>query len=133
MPDVLTPEQRKLNMSRIRARDTTPEKKLRRMLWQNGIRGYRIHYDLIGKPDIVFVEKKIAVFIDGCYWRKCPVCFREPDTRKEFWMKKIESNVRRDEKVNEELKKEGWTVIRIWEHEIRKEPEKVIAGILSLL
>ncbi|HOS83109.1 MAG TPA: very short patch repair endonuclease [Methanolinea sp.] len=133
MPDVLTPEQRKLNMSRIRARDTTPEKKLRRMLWQNGIRGYRIHYDLIGKPDIVFVKKKIAVFIDGCYWHKCPVCFREPDTRKEFWMKKIESNVRRDEKVNEELKKEGWTVIRIWEHEIRKEPEKVIAGILSLL
>ncbi len=120
-------------MSRIRARDTTPEKKLRRMLWQNGIRGYRIHYDLIGKPDIVFVKKKIAVFIDGCYWHKCPVCFREPDTRKEFWMKKIESNVRRDEKVNEELKKEGWTVIRIWEHEIRKEPEKVIAGILSLL
>ncbi len=133
MADVLTPEQRKLNMSHIRAKDTSPEKKLRQMLRDNGIRGYRIHYDLVGKPDIVFVRKKIAIFVDGCFWHKCPVCFKEPETRKEFWMNKIDSNVRRDEKVNAELIEQGWNVIRIREHEIRKEPERVTARILLLL
>lgn len=133
MTDVLTPEQRKLNMSRIRAKDTSPEKKLRQMLREKGIRGYRIHYNLPGKPDMVFVRKKIAIFIDGCFWHKCPVCFREPETRKEFWMKKIQSNVMRDEKINAQLKEQGWHVIRIWEHEIRKEPEKVTASIISLI
>ncbi len=133
MTDVLTPEQRKLNMSRIRAKDTSPEKKLRQMLREKGIRGYRIHYNLPGKPDMVFVRKKIAIFIDGCFWHKCPVCFREPETRKEFWMKKIQSNVMRDEKINTQLKEQGWHVIRIWEHEIRKEPEKVTASIISLI
>jgi len=133
MADVLTPEQRKLNMSHIRAKDTSPEKKLRQMLRDNGIRGYRIHYDLVGKPDIVFVRKKIAIFVDGCFWHKCPVCLKEPETRKEFWMNKIDSNVRRDEKVNAELIEQGWNVIRIREHEIRKEPERVTARILLLL
>jgi len=133
MADVLTPEQRKLNMSHIRAKDTSPEKKLRQMLRDNGIRGYRIHYDLVGKPDIVCVRKKIAIFVDGCCWHKCPVCFKEPETRKEYWMNKIDSNVRRDEKVNAELIEQGWNVIRIREHEIRKEPERVTARILLLL
>lgn len=133
MTDVLTPEQRKLNMSRIRSKDTSPEKKLRQMLRERGVRGYRIHYNLPGKPDIVFVRKKIAIFIDGCFWHKCPVCFREPATRKDFWMKKIQSNVMRDEKINTQLVEQGWHVIRIWEHQIRKEPEKVTASVISLI
>jgi len=129
MTDVLSPAQRKLNMSRIRAKNTGPEVKLRKLLWVEGIRGYRVHYKLPGKPDIVFTKKKIAVFIDGCFWHKCPICFQEPATRKEFWMNKIQSNIDRDKKVNEQLKEEGWTVIRIWEHEIRKEPENVVRKI----
>jgi DNA mismatch endonuclease (patch repair protein) len=133
MPDVLTQEQRKYNMSRIRAKNTGPEVKLRKLLFARGIRGYRIHFDLPGKPDIVFTRKKIALFIDGCFWHKCPVCFQEPETRKEFWMKKIQSNIDRDKKVDEQLKNDGWTVIRIWEHEIKKEPEKVVKKIIALL
>jgi len=133
MTDVLTPAQRKLNMSRIRAKNTGPEVKLRKLLFAGGIRGYRIHYNLPGKPDIVFIKKKVAIFIDGCFWHKCPVCFQEPETRKEFWIKKIQTNIERDKRVNEQLEKDGWTIIRIWEHEIRKEPEVVVKKILALL
>ena len=133
MPDVLTQEQRKYNMSRIRAKNTGPEIKLRKLLFARGIRGYRIHFNLPGKPDIVFTRKKIAVFIDGCFWHKCPVCYQEPETRKEFWMKKIQSNIDRDKKVDKQLKSDGWTVIRIWEHEIKKEPEKTVKRIIALL
>ena len=129
MTDVLTPAQRKLNMSRIRAKNTIPEVKLRKMLFAEGIRGYRIHYNLPGKPDIVFTKKKTAIFIDGCFWHKCPVCFQEPETRKEFWMKKIRSNVERDKKINKQLKNEGWTVLRFWEHDVRKNPDAVVKKI----
>lgn len=133
MTDVLTPAQRKFNMSRIRGRDTGPEMKIRKMLFARGIRGYRIHYNLPGKPDIVFIKKKVAVFIDGCYWHKCPSCFQEPETRKEFWMKKIGSNVARDEKNTRQLTEDGWIVLRFWEHEVRKEPENVVRRILKHL
>jgi DNA mismatch endonuclease (patch repair protein) len=133
MTDVLTPAQRKFNMSRIRGKDTGPEVKIRNMLFAGNIRGYRIHYNLPGKPDIVFVKKKLAVFIDGCYWHKCPSCFHEPETRKEFWMKKIGSNVERDKKNTLQLIEDGWTVLRFWEHEVRKEPENVVRRILNCL
>lgn len=133
MVDVLTSEQRTYNMSKIRAKNTGPEVKLRKLLSAKGIRGYRIHYNLPGKPDIVFIKKKIAIFIDGCFWHKCPICFQEPETRKEFWMGKIQSNIDRDKKVDELLKNDGWAVIRIWEHVIKKEPEKAVKKIIALL
>jgi DNA mismatch endonuclease (patch repair protein) len=133
MTDVHTQEQRKYNMSRIRGKNTSPEIKLRKLLFSNGVRGYRIHHNLPGKPDIVFVKKKIAIFVDGCFWHKCPADFQEPETRKDFWMKKINSNVERDRNVDDQLQKEGWGVIRIWEHEMRKEPDYVIKKIISLL
>jgi len=133
MTDVLTAEQRKHNMSCIRAKNTEPEIKLRKLLWSQGIRGYRIHYNLPGKPDIVFIKKKIAIFVDGCFWHKCPLDFQEPETRKEFWMKKINSNVERDVKNTKELQKDGWIVMRFWEHDVRKKPENVIEIILSSL
>lgn len=133
MPDVLTPTQRKYNMSRIRGKNTGPEVKLRKLLWSQGIRGYRLHYNLPGKPDIVFTRKKIAIFIDGCFWHKCPRCFQEPETRKEFWMKKIECNIKRDQKNTKELQDKGWTVLRFWEHDIRKTPDDVLRKIRQTL
>jgi DNA mismatch endonuclease, patch repair protein len=133
MTDVLTPGQRTFNMSRIRGKNTGPEVKIRKMLFAHGIRGYRIHYDLPGKPDIVFIRKKVVVFIDGCFWHKCPDCFHEPETRKDFWMKKIGSNVARDERNDRQLTKDGWHVLHIWEHEVRKEPEQVVRQIIDLL
>ena len=133
MTDVLTPEQRRKNMSRIHGKNTSPELKLRKMLWESGIRGYRVHYKLPGKPDIVFTRKKIAVFVDGCFWHKCPVCFRPPATNAEFWNEKLQKNVERDLKVTRELEELGWTVLRFWEHEVKKTPEDVVARILLFL
>ena len=133
MTDVLTPEQRKRNMSRIRGKNTSPELKLRKMLWESGIRGYRVHYKLPGKPDIVFTRKKVVVFVDGCFWHKCLVCFRPPETNAEFWNEKLQKNVERDLKVTKELEDLGWTVLRFWEHEVKKTPEDVVARILLAL
>lgn len=133
MTDVLTPEQRKKNMSAIKGKNTKPEIKIRKLLWENSIRGYRIHYDLPGKPDITFTKYKIAIFIDGCYWHKCPECFREPKTNTEFWMKKINGNVERDQKITKELEDSGWTVLRFWEHEVRKDTENIISIILDTI
>jgi DNA mismatch endonuclease, patch repair protein len=133
MVDVLTQEQRKFNMSRIKGKNTDPEVRLRKLLFANGIRGYRVHYNILGKPDIVFVKRKIAIFIDGCFWHKCPVDFQEPETRKEFWMAKIDSNVERDTKNTLRLQEAGWTVVRFWEHEVRKNPNQVLSKISDLL
>jgi DNA mismatch endonuclease (patch repair protein) len=133
MPDCYPKNIRSRVMANIRSKNTKPEIKLRKLLWSAGIRGYRIHYKLLGKPDIVFNKKKIAIFIDGCFWHKCPLDFQEPKTRKEYWMKKIQMNIERDKKVNDQLQSDGWTVVRIWEHMMRKEPEKVVARILALL
>lgn len=121
MTDVLTREQRSYNMSMIKGGDTKPEVVLRSFLSDKGIRGYRLHYKLIGKPDIVFSKRRIAIFIDGCFWHKCPKCFIKPETNKSFWNKKIRLNKKRDNIVTKELKDKDWKVIRIWEHEIRNE------------
>lgn len=130
MPDVLTKEQRRFNMSQIKGKNTKPEVILRKILYAKGFRGYRIHYKLIGKPDIVFIKSKIAIFVDGCFWHKCPLCFVKPGTRTKFWIKKINNNVKRDKTVTKNLEKEGWIVLRFWEHEIKKSADKIAAKIL---
>lgn len=118
--DVLTREQRSYNMSRISGRDTKPEILLRTFLSSKGIKGYRTKSKLEGRPDLVFTKQKIAIFVDGCFWHKCSRCYIKPKTNSKFWSDKINSNVERDKKVNRRLRKEGWKVIRFWEHELKK-------------
>jgi len=133
MADVHTKKQRSYNMSMIRRKNTKPELILRKLLSSNGIKGYRLNYRLTGKPDIVFGKYRLAIFIDGCFWHKCPKCFIQPENNKEFWKKKIKGNVERDKKVNKLLKQESWKVIRIWEHLLRKAPNQVYSRILRIL
>jgi len=115
--DVLTKEQRSYNMSRIRGKNTKPEIALRKALWVLGLR-YRLHYKLPGKPDIVFVGKKVAIFVDGCFWHGCPLHSTKPKTNSSFWKKKLQGNIDRDDKNKTLLEKSGWKVLRFWEHEI---------------
>lgn len=122
-------------MSKIKSKNTKPEVSIRKQLWHLGYR-YRIHYPISGKskvvkPDICFPQKKIAIFIDGCFWHACPTCYKEPKSNVEFWRKKIQRNRARDLEDIENLKNLGWRVLRIWEHEIKKSSEGVINMILD--
>ncbi len=130
MVDVHTPEQRRKNMSAIKRKNTKPEVQLRKLLWAEGLR-YRVKNNLPGKPDIVFPAEKIVIFIDGCFWHRCPQHFINPVTRAEFWDKKISGNVKRDNHINEILRADGWQVLRFWEHEIKKNCKNTVWVILK--
>jgi len=125
MVDCYPRETRSRVMSKIRSKQTRPEILLRKSLWRRGLRGYRINVkDLPGKPDIVFGPHKVAIFVDGCFWHRCPRCFVEPKSNREYWLPKIERNVARDQAADEQLQRMGWKVIRIWEHEIKGDVEE---------
>lgn len=116
MADVLTPQQRQYNMSRIRGGDTKPEMMIRRGLHARGLR-YRLHdRKLPGRPDLVFPRHHAVVLVHGCFWHghSC-VLFRLPATRSEFWAEKIAKNRQRDNKVHASLRAAGWRVLTIWE------------------
>lgn len=123
--DVLTLEQRRLNMSRIKGRDTRPELVLRRVLHADGLR-YRLHVkSLPGRPDLVFPKHKVATFVHGCFWHghDCRL-FKLPMTNRRFWKKKIGGNRKRDEKQVAHLKSDGWRILTIWEC-VFKGPERL--------
>jgi DNA mismatch endonuclease (patch repair protein) len=115
-------------MSRIRGRHTSPEVSIRKALSARGLR-YRLHHRLPGRPDIVFVTPKVAVFIDGCFWHRCPAHAVRPKNNRAFWDQKLGANVRRDKKVNAELKGEGWKVLRFWEHAVERNVDSVASKI----
>ncbi|MFF5249086.1 very short patch repair endonuclease [Streptosporangium sp. NPDC000095] len=114
-------EARSRNMRSIRAKDTKPEVTLRRELHRLGYR-YRKHLRLqLGevriRPDIVFTARRIAVFVDGCFWHVCPTHGRQPVNNDWYWTPKLKRNIERDRQADEALVAHGWRVIRIWEHE----------------
>jgi len=111
-----------------RSIDTKPEMLVRMGLYKLGLR-YRVHYRLEGKPDIVFTKKRLAIFIDGCYWHGCPKCYKEPKTNTEYWSKKIARNKQRALTVNKMLRTQGWDVLRIWEHEVLANTGNVVKRI----
>lgn len=120
MADVLTPEQRKLNMSRIRGKDTKPEMLIRRGLHALGLR-YRLHdRSLPGRPDLVFPKYRVVLFIHGCFWHAHGCALSKlPKTRQDFWKAKLLTNAQRDRRATEMLTSAGWRVLIIWECAIR--------------
>lgn len=111
-------------MSQIKSRNTKTELKLRKCARKNGFKNYKTKSRLPGKPDLYFPSQKIAVFIDGCFWHKCPKCFIKPKSNLDYWQKKIKNNMKRDKEINHALKKIGVRVLRFWEHEINKNTEQ---------
>lgn len=128
MADNLTDKKRSKIMASIKSKDTKIEKKVRSALWYLGYR-YRLHQKVEGKPDVVFLNKKIAIFCDGCFWHGCPKCYKRPKSNQEYWDSKISKNIKRAIKVNKQLEDEGWTVLRFWAHEINEDLERVIIRI----
>jgi len=131
--DTHTKEQRSYNMSRIRSSDTKPELQFRHFIWKKGIRGYRLHKKIRGKPDLYFSSKRIAVFIDGCFWHQCPECFKKPKSNKTYWNKKIRGNVERDLDTDIFLENSGVHVLRFWEHEVKSETNKCYQKLNKLV
>lgn len=120
--DKHTPEQRRKNMQAVKNKDSQIELLLRQELWSRGLR-YRKNVNRIyGKPDIVFIGKKVAVFCDSEFWHGYNWEERKKDfkSHQEFWIPKIERNMERDAEVTAKLESEGWTVIRFWGNEIKK-------------
>lgn len=134
MAERMTKEQRSYTMSRIRSSgNTSTELLLMQIFRKTGITGWRRKAALVGKPDFVFPKERIAVFADGCFWHGCSRCFKAPKSNRAYWKKKIDGNILRDKKVNAELRKAGWRVLRIMEHSIRDHPRTCIRRIIRAL
>lgn len=116
-----------------KSRDTKPELIVRRYLHASGLR-YRVHTrpikDWNRRADIVFPRAKIAIFINGCYWHGCYKHYKEPKTNTAYWSQKIKRNVERDSETYARLRKAGWLVIKVWEHEDLNEKASKITGLI---
>lgn len=122
MPDTYPREVRSRVMAQVKGRDTRPEMTLRKALFSIGIRGWRCHRkDLPGTPDLVFGPSKVVVFVDGAFWHGHPDKYW-PGRSGAYWDAKIERNMERDRRVNKDLKRAGWKVIRIWDFEVLRDP-----------
>ncbi len=133
MADTLTSERRSWNMSRIRGRDTGPELVLRSLLHRAGFR-FRLHAkQLPGRPDIILPRYRTAIFVHGCFWHRHPGCRNAttPSTRREFWQAKFDGNVSRDARNQAELEAAGWTVLTVWECELKADAEGVARRLAS--
>jgi DNA mismatch endonuclease (patch repair protein) len=117
-----------------RERDTGIERAIRSRLHARGLR-FRVHRRLLAgsrrEVDVVFPGAKVAVFVDGCFWHGCPEHGTWPRNNAEFWRRKIEANVRRDTDTNARLEADGWTVLRVWEHESPAEAASRIAAAVD--
>ena len=131
MSDTLTPAQRSYNMSRIRSRNTSPERAVRHALWNKGYR-YRLNDKrLPGSPDLVLPKYRAVIFINGCFWHGHRGCTKyvTPKSNTDFWKEKIARNIARDEQSARRLDILAWTVITVWECELGKHTDAAIARI----
>ena len=126
MPDNLSAKDRRKTMRAVKGKGTSLERRLAATLAGMGLRGWKKNVDDVpGKPDVVFFQERVAIFVDGCFWHGCPHCNRPlPETNREYWEHKIERNVERDKQNTQHLVSDGWCVLRFWEHELRDETEK---------
>ncbi len=116
------PQTRK-SMRGNKRRDTKPEITVRRLLREIGFPGYRLDWKKApGHPDIAYPGRKLAIFVHGCFWHRCPTCnLPIPKKNRAYWEAKFERNVSRDERVRAELEEKGWRVVTIWEHQLKKD------------
>ena len=135
MADLLTPEHRSWNMSRIKGKDTKIEVMVRRYLFAQGFRFRKNDKRLPGHPDVVLPKYKTVVFVNGCFWHMHEGCkqARLPKTNTTFWKEKLEKNVANDKKHIRQLEESGWQVITLWECELEKDFESQMIKLISQL
>lgn len=118
-------------MSRIRGKWTWQEKAIHNHLKGLKIK-HKMHPKIIGNPDILLTNKKRVIFLDGCFWHGCPLCYQKPRRNKAYWKQKFSKNIKNDKKVGKLLSTEGYEIVRLWEHEIRNNDMKsIISRIIN--
>lgn len=126
----ISKEVRSKIMSKIKSKNTSPEKILRKALWDIGLR-FRIQYGK-EKIDIAFPDKKIAIFVDGCFWHSCPIHGHIPKSNEGYWVAKLAKNIERAKDKDIRLESDGWKILHFWEHEIKNDLNDCIQRILNL-
>jgi DNA mismatch endonuclease (patch repair protein) len=130
--DRIAPDVRSRTMASIRGRDTSIEKAFQALV--SGCRfTFVTHPKWLGSPDLAFPKRGVVVFLDSCFWHRCPVHFRPPKSRTEYWVPKIERNVARDATVRARYRQLGWIVVEFWEHSIRERAGECLTQLLSEL
>lgn len=128
MPDALTKQRRSQLMSRVRSRDTKPELLLRHAMWRSGLRGWRLHPKAVpGRPDLAWIGRRVAVFVDGAFWHGHPDHYRGQSGK--FWDEKIDRNRARDAQVNAQLADSEWSVVRLWDFEVEREVDRCVERV----
>ncbi len=135
MSDVFSKEQRSEIMRSVKSKNTkSTELKMVKLFKDNKITGWRRTYPVKGHPDFVFLEKRVAIFVDGCFWHGHDCRNTRPSSNEEYWQKKRERNAQHDKEITELFEKRGWTVLRIWECELKKKnQEETLRRIRSVL
>jgi DNA mismatch endonuclease (patch repair protein) len=118
-------------MQANRGKDTSPELLLRRALREAGLSGYRLHWSQApGRPDIAYPGRKVAIFVNGCFWHRCPHCDPpHPKANRQFWADKFAENCARDQRKSRELEESGWKVLTVWECRLKSNLVSVIAEV----
>ena len=126
MSDTFSKKKRSQIMSKVRSKNTSLELNFKKL-----IRKLKFEYQpkIFGKPDFASKKLRIAIFIDSCFWHKCPKHFRKPSANSSYWTQKINRNVERAKEVNNYLKKDGWKILRFWEHDLKNNSKKIITKI----
>lgn len=129
------PESKDENVSKSmkgnKGKDTGPELLLRRKLREAGLTGYKLNWNKIpGRPDVCFTRYRLAIFVHGCFWHRCPHCdLPTPKNNRDYWEDKFRKNTERDRKKEDDLKSLGWDVITVWECELKKDADHIVASI----
>jgi DNA mismatch endonuclease, patch repair protein len=120
-------------MAAVKSRNTGPEIELRKALYARGVRGWRCNYKrAAGRPDIAWPARRVAVFVDGAFWHGHPTRHK-PGRSGEYWDRKIEQNVERDRRVDRELRESGWSVLRLWDFDLRNDLDGSVAQVVDTL
>ena|SRR3989344_8725991 len=133
MVDIFSKNKRSEIMSKVRSKDSKIEVEFRKKIGQAGFHYLKNPTKYFGKPDIALPKYKTVIFVDSCFWHGCKKHGSMPQTRKKFWVTKIERNKERDEEVSKYYKKQSWKIFRIWEHAINKNLDKVVKKVIKII
>lgn len=133
MADNVTKKKRSEIMSKIKSQDSIMEIAFRKALWNEGFRYRKNAKNYYGKPDIVLPKHMTVIFIDSCFWHGCKKHCRLPSSRKSYWQPKIQRNVKRDKQVNAYYRKEKWNIVRIWEHQLKKNEKYYLEKVKNFI